>query len=682
MRRGIDLCLVVAVVAVVLLPLPPIIAAERQTVSVTCRFDIPQLVPETNGYDRVTVAGCLYGVDPGRPMLPFRTLRVLLPSGSTIIGVSAWPQAGTVMIRAPRPVTYGSHPIPVGDARFRIAYPDTAPDAAIYQSTNAYPGQSVELISMQRMKGHDIAIVRVFPARYAPGLRRVLFTPSLRIDIGVIPALQNAAMPRGNRTSDREQIATLVDNPDMLSTYDAGTSLAAHVLTPAGGSSAYDYLLVTGAALLPSFDPLIRLREGQGIVVKTETMETITNSYAGVDSAEKLRNYIRYAYTNWGVKYVLLGGDISIVPKRGVYAYSSGETETSMPSDLYFACLDGSWNGNSNSVWGEPTDGDRGGDVDLLAEVLVGRAPVETPEEVVCFVAKTLAAESNDVERCRICLAGEYLGYGRDFDQGGDALAPLLAAVSNSHSVVTWLDDRPSHGAVWTAADAIRELNGAPLLVAHQGHTDEGTIMRIDSSGVASLSNAWPFLIYSAGCDAGAFDNFMSPDCIGEELVKNNTHGAFAALVNSRLGWYDSTREWLYSGEYQKRFFDGILTGGRSCLGVAHQKAKEDMVGSVETSGDMPYRWCYFGIILLGDPCSAIHVPIKLSFKPPATTSSCVIEWNSQSNATYSVLRTTDLVGSKAVCVASNIPALSPLNTYTDAVQSVEHVFYRIRETR
>jgi len=59
-----------------------------------------------------------------------------------------------------------------------------------------------------------------------------------------------------------------------------------------------------------------------------------------------------------------------------------------------------------------------------------------------------------------------------------------------------------------------------------------------------------PFLAYSVGCNAGEFDNFtFLPDCIGEELVKSNACGAFAAVLNSRAGWFDPQEEWKYSGE-------------------------------------------------------------------------------------------------------------------------------------
>ncbi|MBA4386452.1 MAG: hypothetical protein C0404_00640 [Verrucomicrobia bacterium] len=650
-----------------------------------CSFDTPQFTIETNGYSRISIGGCATSQSRGKPQMPFRTVRLLLPPSSVVAGLSCRAVKNTIVLQGERRISFGRQPQVLGHPAHTAVDQRDVPDPAVYQSTSNYPAAQVELVSVQRMAGYDIALLRVFPVQYSPASGRLVFTPSVLVAVEVsrgssTAAAANTSLPPSGRAADRQRVAAAVDNPDLLTEYGAIQDTGR-----AGASSLYDYLLVTRSTLLTSFDSLVSFHGSRGLAVKTDTMESITNSYAGRDSAEKLRNYIRYAYTNWGVRYVLLGGNVAVVPYRGVYAHCDTITTGSMPSDLYFACLDGSWDagGGGNGVWGEPNDGDGGGDVDLTAEVFVGRAPVGTTAEVNRFVAKTLLSQTNAVGRIQACLAGEYLDYvSGAFAQGGDALDTLLPALQNSHSQAIWLDDRPGIDFAWGFAEALAALNRSPLLVAHYGHSDETTVMRLGASDLDSLTNAAPFLFYSTGCDAGAFDSYYPPASIGEQLVIRNSHGAFATLANSREGWFDGQHEWLYSGEYQKCFFDGLLTGGRSSLGEAHQLAKQDMIGSVETSGDMPYRWCYFGITLLGDPCAAVRVPVSLCFRLPPDSSSCVVEWNSKTNATYSLFRTVDLLASNTVCVASNIVAVPPLNTYTDAVGTVDRAFYRIREER
>ena len=69
----------------------------------------------------------------------------------------------------------------------------------------------------------------------------------------------------------------------------------------------------------------------------------------------------------------VVGGDPAVVPVRGVYVQAGGVTETDLPTDEYYACLNGPWNGNGDSNWGEANDGAGGGDIDLTAQVYVGR---------------------------------------------------------------------------------------------------------------------------------------------------------------------------------------------------------------------------------------------------------------------------------------------------------------------
>ena len=134
-------------------------------------------------------------------------------------------------------------------------------------------------------------------------------------------------------------------------------------------------------------------------------------------------------------------------------------------------------------------------------------------------------------------------------------------------------------------------------------------MMRLQPGDLGALTNEDLFLAYSVSCQAGRFDNDpMSPDSIAEELVKRPRHGAFAAIFNARVGWFDPRQVWRYSGEYQARFFDQLLDRGQTNLGKACQLSKQDLLGQVESTGVMPYRWCYFQINLLGDP----HTPVRL----------------------------------------------------------------------
>ena len=648
-------------------------------------FSAPSLTAAADGFTRIAVPDCSVAAQPGAPQIPFRTVKLLLPAGTSVSSVTAEPLSGPVVLSDSAKIDFGR--VPRSPA---VSFDGVdEPDPVIYSSTDWFPAAAAELVSVQRMDDCDIAIIRLYPVRYAPVPGSLIFTPDLRVTVfltggttRLLKSMSSSAATLTPGAGTPSRVTDFVDNPEPLSQSTSKTVLAAKDVSAGadGPSSSFDYLIVSSAALMPYFQPLIDLKVADGLTVTTETMTNIVTNYSGRDNAEKLRNFIRYAHTNWNVQYVLLGGDISVVPYRGVYARCSGVTLNSMPSDLYFACLDGSWNHDGDAIWGEPTDGETGGDVDLLPEVYVGRAPVETIAEVTNFVANCLTGEQSKASGFRACFAGEYLENGTA--QGGNALDTLLPAFNNSLCPVSWLDDRPALSAVWTASDAIAALNSSPLLVAHFGHGSDSaydtTVMRLIAADLDALTNPSPFLLYSTACNAGAFDNDQwGADCIAEELIKHNRHGAFSVLANSREGWYDPQNEWRYSGEFQKRFFDRLLAADRTQIGAAHRLAKQDLLGSVETAGtSMPYRWCLFGINFFGDPHSAIRVPLSLRFR--ADSDERTVTWNSWSNRIYSVFSTTNLISPTWTCIASNVAPTPPLNTWTDTVTGLSRAFYRI----
>lgn len=581
-----------------------------KVLSVVCEFEAPTL--ETVGTEtRVKVTNCEISRRVGEPVLPFRVVRLVLPPDSEVTGVVAQPEGPPISRPGFWRVEHSRAPTPTPGSGIPItALPALdEPNPSIYRSDATYPAASAELASVQRMNGYDIAFVRVFPVACHPLSGRLLSHSRVRVTVKLAPRRSSAEAPLRSRRPEavRQRLAREVANPEAVADY---------VISAAGSAPGFDYLLITRSNLVAAFQPLVNQKVLDGLAVKVMTVEAITNSYAGRDAAEKIRNYIRYAYTNWGIDYVLLGGDVATVPCRYGYAYMGAlTTDYRVPTDLYYACLDGSWDRNGNNIFGEPTDGEAGGEVDLLAEVYVGRAPVDTAAEAGIFVQKTLRYETGmHPHRTNVLFMAEYLGNSpAGPSQGWDMFVPLLPFFTNTYQIAR-LDDAPFTTARWTAADAIAAMNTSPHLALFNGHGETDAMMRLFTDDVDLMTNQWPFLTYSVGCNAGEFDNDkFSPDCIGEELVKRHERGAFAAILNSRLGWYDPTNEWRWSGEFQIHFFRELLTNGNPRLGVANQLSKHDMIGHVETSGLMTYRWCYFEITLFGDPHVAWQTPPALS---------------------------------------------------------------------
>ncbi|HEY6195606.1 MAG TPA: C25 family cysteine peptidase [Candidatus Eisenbacteria bacterium] len=172
------------------------------------------------------------------------------------------------------------------------------------------------------------------------------------------------------------------------------------------------YLIITTSALASEFQLFAEWKRRLGLPTTVKTIEALRSEYpAAADDAERMRLWIRDQYTGPGARWVLLGGTAALVPTR--YATTQFFGGALIPTDLYFSCLDGSWNADGDALWGEgyASASDPGDDADLLPEVWVGRAPVTNAAEVRAFVVRSIQAslEPAHPRPPRALLAAEVL---------------------------------------------------------------------------------------------------------------------------------------------------------------------------------------------------------------------------------------------------------------------------------
>jgi hypothetical protein len=107
--------------------------------------------------------------------------------------------------------------------------------------------------------------------------------------------------------------------------------------------------------------------------------------------AAYIRNAIKYYHQENGTEFVILGGDVNVIPIRYVYnpdntqagdqaeAFPSTPLDyayTYKPTDHYYACLEGTWDNDNDGKFGEMgIVGTSVDEVDWTAEVYVGRIP-------------------------------------------------------------------------------------------------------------------------------------------------------------------------------------------------------------------------------------------------------------------------------------------------------------------
>ena len=418
-------------------------------------------------------------------------------------------------------------------------------------------------------------------------------------------------------------------------------------------------MIITSTALQSSFQPLLDEKIARGLSGEIVTTGYIYATYTGTENggnADKIRSFIRDYYTNHGTQWVLLGGDSEVVPARGVYASTSSETDNNLATDMYYACLDGPYNGNGNGIWGEWNDGAGGGGVDLVPDVYVGRAPASSATEAANFVAKTIQYETTPALNVKkAVLIGEKLD-SFTYGSGSGIVIRDTTLPADWKAQVTELYDTPSYS--FSASQVISALNASPNMVESLGHSSSGIDSRITTADVAGLANAFPYFMYSQGCQAGAFDT--TDVAIGEEHVVG-PHGAFAVVMNSRDGWYASGSAPTYSHEYAEAFFNAVFNKGMLHVGQANNQSKLDNLWRVGSGGT--YRWIHFETNLLGDPETPFQLapwPTVLSYTVTDDTGLPGDQITSDRTPALSFIFTAPVYGSASDVVVTD-PAGNPV---------------------
>lgn len=204
----------------------------------------------------------------------------------------------------------------------------------------------------------------------------------------------------------------------MLPSYNANiTKNPTKPVTTIDSTNEYDLLIIAPDVFIKYLKPLDDHKNKHGVKTKIVDVEDIYEImyWQGRDKAEKIKYFIKEAYDNWGIKYVLLVGGLKgqsfekyWVPVRYSnldrgYLRENGEMliEEKFLCDLYFADIIDSkgnfsnWDDNYNMKFSEWDVGQPATDKpDMIPDVAVGRLPCRYPFEVFFCVKKIINYET------------------------------------------------------------------------------------------------------------------------------------------------------------------------------------------------------------------------------------------------------------------------------------------------
>lgn len=369
------------------------------------------------------------------------------------------------------------------------------------------------------------------------------------------------------------------------------------------------YLVITTSDMVEAFTTLTNYREtdkGGNYTTYIETMDFIETNYEGIDRAEKVRNYIKNSHKNHGTRFVILGGDADgemenhKVPMRGIYnKYEADDKviaeDAAVPSDRYYAYLDGSFNSDGDENWGEENDGadlfPENKNLDWGYEVAVGRIAADNSEEAFNHINKIIAFEQLDLPG-KSLLAGQKIN-----DQptwGADNLDRLMVCNDSTKAYDRDLEFP------WTRAEMITLINSNQYSqLHHSGHADFGAALRMNVSDIPNLSNQHPMFIYTQGDYAATVSH---DDSFAEIITNGYPNGGAAAFIGS------SSQTWLDEGygdsAFAHQMFQEFQYYSDYHIGVALLIADLELrYGGYSNPG----RWATFSTVLIGDPATRIY---------------------------------------------------------------------------
>jgi hypothetical protein len=574
-----------------------------EVASVEYSFERPQVHDIALGnefYQRIVLEGAPVSGLTGQPALPARGAYILLPQGTDVTDIKV--QSGDrVLLGKDFLIEPIALPVKQSSVSFESSLP--SPDSAIYASDQPFPGALYNQTGVYTFRGYRILVLRLQPVQLIPSTGELYYYPNLTVSVSTSKSNETTSLFRG-LPSDEVDLSDRIDNYQTVSTYTASAKRVA---------SGYDLLILTTPDLADAFLPLKEYHDSTGILTEIRTTADV-----GSNNPDDVRDYIRERYLNDGIEYLLIGADDILIPAKDLYVRKSQASSWivyDMPADIYFACLDGTFNYDGDTLWGETGDGEGGGDVDLMAELYVGRASVDWQDDVARFVNKTIAyLETESPYLQRVLSCGERMGWEGIAEFAGNYMDEMIDAstaygygtmgIPSSTYLVDYLYDRDSPGENWPVSELIERINSGVHIINHLGHGVEKETMKLELVPIIyQLSNTDYCFVYSQACLVGHFDG---PDCWAEYLNVKSDHGAFALITNSREGWGVHNSTDGPSQRFQREFWDAVFNPAESKpqLGRAFEDSKRDNLYRID---EVAMRWCYYTLTLFGDPTVTLH---------------------------------------------------------------------------
>ena len=421
-------------------------------------------------------------------------------------------------------------------------------------------------------------------------MRKII--PFLIVSLFIISGL-NVVATDENQANDSEIQIVPISNPnEELQVYTVSYSQHSkdsqdikqpqNYIKKVNNKQTYDYVIITTESLNDAItaSTFIEWKTLLGYKIKIVkiTDDEIT-SQPGQDLPEKIRNFLRSYYQEWGINFVLIVGNHATIPMRycypdptnhrfDIFDWTSGEC----PTDYYYADLtdadEDSWDLDGDGYYGEYGD-----DLpDFNPEVYVGRIPTNDESRITYTLNKLVTFEQDTGDWKEHALhAGAFFYFTNEDHSGNPAMDGAKLSYYIEQDIMTgWTISHYSEQEgleksvySWPALTLSAFINdwrnGQYSIINWQGHGWTNRVARKvwtgdDGDGVpeaheiswpdfininSNLDDDYPSVVTAESCYVGCPEPAAGGN-LGIDLLTDPTMGASIGVVASSRSPYGS----------------------------------------------------------------------------------------------------------------------------------------------
>lgn len=497
-----------------------------------------------------------------------------------------------------------------------------------YDSYQTFPSSNCSYVSTSNWGNIKVLHFLTSPFVYEASTQKLYFIDSITLDVEL-----NDHLPVFCKPLDRVNASILKSFVVNSGKVDELTASLSTEIQSMELEDRIDYVVITNQELASSFKPLCQWKTEKGVYAKVITIEDIKANYEGKDTQLKIKNYLHDLYEDHGLKYVLLGGDDTIVPVRGCYGFvkaTTGEViDYGIPTDMYYACFNGcfDWDDNGNGIYGELND-----NIDLTQSIYISRLPIRSSNDVTAYIEKLLEYEKNPVFNNNILMCGVNM-FNNDNPEQSDAemkgnklyeefIHPYWKGLRyRFYDTATDFIGGNTYDLIPDNLKNQLEQGYSFMDIMAHGSQTSWSIendKRYNTTYGNSQNNKAQTIITTIACFTNAFDSstsYKTDPCLSESLIRNSNSGVVAYLGCSRQGWGTKGSQFgsslKYESDFYKKLFSNYIESNNFAVLVAATKATK--ISSCYGNNSM--RWIQFGLNPIGDPEMPIWISEPKKFK-------------------------------------------------------------------